>query len=42
MKKVLTVLGGVLAIGVTIAIVVGVLMYTGVFNKDVLNEHQYT
>lgn len=40
MKKVLTVLGGVLAIGVTIAIVVGVLMYTGVFNKDVLNEQK--
>ena len=40
MKKVLTVLGGVLAIGVTITIVVGVLMYTGVFNKDVLNEQK--
>jgi hypothetical protein len=38
MKRVLKVIGCILAVAVTIAIVVGVLIYTGVIGKEVLNS----
>ena len=40
MKKVFTVIGGVLMLALTVTVVVGVLFYTGVIGKEVLNEQK--